>query len=618
VTLLEIAAQGVEGLPAGRWSFRPGLNAVDVPAEGAAGLARALQALLFPEVDAFTGAAGARAGITFLGVDGATYRLVGGVGMEVSLSRLDVQSSRFQPMPAEGGVPKLLRGLGLPERRLFAPLFWFAPAPPKPVVPAEELSTEAAPRRGIESKLSELTEAVSLPKKPRTLRDLRLRLTEVEAEEKAAQDLEQIQFQLDGLQQKLFQVEDTLKGVERLRSDRDRAVEELGKLPSISEEAAAQVKRLPQLIQKRDETIKRIAEERLALDEAAGEGGSLASLGQDRLFVTGMSVGALSVAGAVVGSGFSPDLRWAALLDVPFFGLAVLRACQQLGAMRQRDGLGRKAALLADRESRTIKAFEAESKEARALMKTLGVDGIGELEERLAVRAALLERQQQATEKLQAFESDPEIQQAVASRDQLRSQVTELEAKLAGFGGYRRESGEIRRELEELHAELGKLGGSEPTDIKLSLDGRPPPDEAAALFQAAGELFGMTPAMLLQTVRDRAAQYVGAMTERRCGAPAFAPDGGVTLTQAGAEPLPFSQLPPADRDPSYWALRLVLGERWLSNHRIFLWFDERVAGEDEPRKQLLARMLQGLARAGQVVWVGATAKSVASHVVAIG
>ncbi|MHB8420215.1 MAG: ATP-binding protein [Myxococcales bacterium] len=619
MTLLELAAQGIEGLPAGRWSFRPGLNAVAASPEAAAGLGRVMQALLFPETVAFSGAAGARAGVTFLGADGATYRLVGGIGLEVALSQLDPATSRFVPMPVEGGGPRILRGLGLPERRLFAPLLWFAPAEakPPPATPGEVPSGTPS-GRGIESKLSQLTAAASVPQKPRTLRDLRARLTEVEAEEKSASELEELQFQLDGLQQKLFQIEDTLKGVERLRSDRDQATQELAKLPAITEEAVAQVKRLPQLIQKRDETLKRIADERLALDEAAQGGGSLASLGQDRLFVVGMSVGALSVAGAVVGSGFVPDLRWVALLDIPFFGVATLRLCQQLGAMRSRQGVSRKAALLADREGRTAKTFEAESKEARALMKTLGVEAVTELEERLATRTALLERQQQALERLGAVEVDPEIQQAVASRDQLRQQVEGLEAKLAGFGGYRRDPGEVRQELEELRTEVAKLGGTEPTDIKLALDGRPPPDEAAALLHGAGELFAMTPAMLLSTVRDRAAQYVGALTERRFGGPAFGPDGGVTFARTGAEPLPFSLLPAADRDPCLWALRLVLAERWLSNHRLFLWFDERLAAEDEPRRQLLARILQGLARNVQVVWLGGTAQPLANHAVTVG
>ena len=123
----------MEGLPpVGRWAFRPGLNALVGPPPAAEGVLRSLLALLFPEALAFPGAPGARAGVTFLGTDGGTYRLVGGVGIEVALSKLDTSTNRFVPMQAEGGIARVLRGLGLPEQRLFEPLFWFAPPPPPP------------------------------------------------------------------------------------------------------------------------------------------------------------------------------------------------------------------------------------------------------------------------------------------------------------------------------------------------------------------------------------------------------------------------------------------------------------------------------------------------------
>lgn len=619
MTLLELAAQGVEGLPpVGRWSFRPGLNALTGSSPAAEGVLRALLALLFPEAVSFPGPPGARAGVTFLGVDGGTYRLVGGVGIEVVLSKLDAATNRFAAMQAEGGIPRILRGLGLPERRLFEPLFWFAPPPPAPppTVPVDDTGELAgAPGgRGIESKLSVLMTGEGDRPKPRGIRELRQRLAEVEVEEKTAQELEQLQFQLDGMQQKLFQIEDTLKGVERLRADQERATHELSLLPVVTEEAVAQVKRLPQLIQKRDETLKRIVDDRLALEADGVAAPTLASLGQDRLFIGAISVGAGSVAAAVIGSSFTPELRMLALLDIPGFGLAVLRACLHISQVRKQEGVGRKLSLLTERESRTTKAFESESRDAKALMKQLGVESLGELEERLAIRTSLMDRQQESADKLAALEHDENVQSALASRDQLRQQVTEQEAKLSGYGGYRRDAGEVRRELDELHDEIARLGGAEPADIKLAVDdGRPPPDAVAALLRPAGELFGMTPSMLLQTIKDRAAQYISVLSERRYSTPAYGPDGGVTLVRAGADPIPMSQVPPADQEPCVWAVRLVLAERFLSNHKLFLLLDERIVGEDAARKQLLVRMLQGLSRAAQVIWLGGAVGTLANH-----
>ena len=214
--------------------------------------------------------------------------------------------------------------------------------------------------------------------KQRGLRELRQRLAEVEVEERAAQELEQLQFQLDGMQQKLFQIDDTLKGVERLRVDQQKATHELSLLPVVTQEAVAQVQRLPQLIQKRDDTLKRIADERATLEGDGTAAPTLASLGQDRMFVGAISIGAGSVAAAVIGSGFNPDLRMLALLDIPGFGLAVLRACQHISQVRKQQGVGRQLSLLTDRESRTNKAFDSELRDAKALMKQLGVETVGE------------------------------------------------------------------------------------------------------------------------------------------------------------------------------------------------------------------------------------------------
>ncbi len=616
MVLLELAAQGLDGLGAGRWPFRPGLNAVSGAPAASEAVVRVLVGLFFPETQPFGGPAGARAGVTFVAANGGTYRLVGGTGTEVALSKLDDATSRFMPVETGGGVSRQLRNLGLPERRLFEPLFFFAEVPSAPAAQAEPTIGGGGSGRGIESRLAELTADIA-ETKPKTLFELRQRLSEVEAEERSAHELEQLQFQLDGLQQRLFQAEDSVRAVDQARSEFERIGQELGKMPAVSEEAVAQVARLPQLVQKRDETLRRIAEERLAISPDGGRA-SLAALGQDRLFVASLGVGAGSLAAAVLGSSFLPGMRWLALLDIPGLGVAVFRACQQLSALRRQEGAARKLALLDEREQRTQRAFAAEAKEAQALMKALGAEGAAELEQRLAERAAMLERQGQASAKLAASERDEGVRAAMAARDDLRREVAELEAKLAAFGGYRRDAAEVRREATALRDEIARQGGAEPADIELSEDGRPPPDEAAALFRRAAEVFGMTPAMLLQTVRDRAAQYVGALSERRYGAPAFLPDGSVALSRPGSEALPFAQVAEADRRPCLWGLRLVLAERYLFSHRMFLVIDERIAGLDPARGQLLARMAQGLARAAQVIWLGESAASLASHAVVLG
>src|SRR5208337_2806791 len=94
-----------------------------------------------------------------------------------------------------------------------------------------------------------------------------------------------------------------------------------------------------------------------------------------------------------------------------------------------------------------------------------------------------------------------------ALRDRVRTEVADFEARLASFGGFRRDRAEIRKEMDSLRSELGKRTGGD-SGAELALDDSPAADEAAALFRLAGELFAMSPGMLLTTVKDRLAQLV--------------------------------------------------------------------------------------------------------------
>ena len=104
--LLELAAQGIRGFsPAGgRATLRPGYNVVG--ADGAV-LRRLLEALLYPtpkDGDALPRAVGGpanapvRAGLTVVGNDRVTYRLVRDFAAGAQLQRFDAEKRAFSPV----------------------------------------------------------------------------------------------------------------------------------------------------------------------------------------------------------------------------------------------------------------------------------------------------------------------------------------------------------------------------------------------------------------------------------------------------------------------------------------------------------------------------------------
>lgn len=615
LTLLELAVQGVDGLPsAGRFALRPGFNAVLGGPEAASAFTRTLWALLFSE-GTFPGSPSTRAALSLLASDGLTYRFLGAGGSPVTLSRLDPQAGRFEVVTPTGGLSNVLRAWGVPERRLFDALFLLSKYPtPKPA--ASSLSGPG-PATGpkIESKFAELADQMTAAV-PTSPEEIHARLRDIEKEDQEAEQIEQLQFQIDGLQQQLFQAEDALKIFDQVAADVTRIDKELSGMPSISEDLVAQVKRLPQLTLKRDDALKRVVDERLELEANSGEE-TFASLANDRLFLGSIVAGAAFIVIAILASQGSPGARWLALVDIPAFGIAAVMAVQRLSEMRRSQGVGRKLAALQEREVRVQKAFETESREVLALMKNLGVEGVGELEERLAARNAMLERRSEAEEKLKRAEAEDAAEGRRVQRDRLRVQVGEIEAQLTGFGGYRRDRGELKKEQEELKTALANFGRSSGS-YEGALDDGPPKDEAAGLLRLAGEVFAMSPAMVLQTVRERLAQYMGAFSNRQFTGANFGPDGGLLLLSTAGASVAFAGLPPAEQHATLTALRLCLAERHLTGHRLFLLSDERADGLDDARRDLCAKLMKGLTRYGQVFWIGERGVSVADNQVSLG
>ncbi|HET9597783.1 MAG TPA: hypothetical protein VFP65_19500, partial [Anaeromyxobacteraceae bacterium] len=123
--LLEIAAQGVKGVSptGGSARLRPAYNVCAF--EGAA-LRRLVLALLYPgDRDGEAVRAGVpanaavRAGITLVGADGATYRLLRDFAGGCGLHRFDPAKRAFGPVATEpGAVAEALLGpVGIPPRR---------------------------------------------------------------------------------------------------------------------------------------------------------------------------------------------------------------------------------------------------------------------------------------------------------------------------------------------------------------------------------------------------------------------------------------------------------------------------------------------------------------------
>jgi hypothetical protein len=349
VILLELAAQGIRGVaPAGgRATLRPGYNVVAVDGQA---LRRLLEALLCPtpkDGEALPRAAGGpanapmRAGLTLVGDDRVTYRLVRDFAAGAQLHRFDAEKRAFALVSQDLGeiAAFLASPVGAPPARRLDALLSLS---------AAELPSKAAAGAGA-------TAAAAARPAP-TPEQVRKKTALLEAELEKARIAEKLQYQLDGLQAQLFRQEESLKGAAKLREGLETAQAARAELEAAASVAArlgdpdAKLAAFDRATARRDDAAAKVAAEREALAEAEARG-EPAPFWKDPLFWAGAGGGVGLVLAGALGSAVHPDLRYVALLDVPAFGWAAWVALCWVGALTLWERVARRRRGLEDWES---------------------------------------------------------------------------------------------------------------------------------------------------------------------------------------------------------------------------------------------------------------------------
>ncbi|BDG07532.1 hypothetical protein [Anaeromyxobacter paludicola] len=586
--LLELAAQGVKGVaPAGgRLALRPGYNVV--PSADGAALARLVAALVAPgerDGEALPGvaAAPARAGATLAGKDRLTLRLVREFGRSAQLQRFDAARRAFAPLAQDlAEISRQLLAAGAPSRARFERVRMLDPADLPSRAPGAGLprsATAAAPRPRL------APEAAAA------------KLAALADELERARAADRLQFQLDGLQSRLFQQEKLLEDGARLReavaaaeaarAQLDRVAAVLAGLGELEARLAGHAR----AVARRDEALARAAEERGALEREA-EARAPRPLRRSPVFVAGLALGALALAGGVAGALQGSNWRYLALLDVPAFGVAAWAALRAIGDLEGRERGERRRALVEEYERKAAEAYAKEAGEVDAAVTALELKGPAALAES-AQRVAEADRAVEAARAaLAAWEARAETRGAVEEKARAAAELARVEAAIAGqAGGYLRDARSIEAEVARVQAELARPPAPEPAAA-------PRPADPIGAFLAATAADGEPAGELLRAIGPRARQLAGNLSGGRLGAVLLDARGALSV-EAGGRAVPAAGLPPPDQDLVYLALKLAAAEREVAGQVL-------VVGEVFDRLPLAARraaaaFLKQLARAGQVL-----------------
>ena len=127
-------------------------------------------------------------------------------------------------------------------------------------------------------------------------------------------------------------------------------------------------------------------------------------------------------------------------------------------------------------------------------------------------------------------------------------------------------------------------------------------DFGPPLAHAAADLLTIDIATLATRVRERAGQYVTALTERRIEGLELTREGAA-VARVGGRNVPVGQLSAVDIDWAYIALRLTLLEKVVATEPLPVLLEDVATGLEEARLPLLGRMLKHLGTLTQVLHV---------------
>jgi hypothetical protein len=601
VILLEYAAQGIRGVApvGGRATLRPGYNVV--AADGVV-LRRLLEALLWPDPrdgDALPrapgGPAGApvRAGLTLVGSDGVTYRLVRDFSRGAQLHRFDAASRSFALVSQElSRIAEVLLGpVGVPPAARFGALL---------VLSASELPSRQL-GAGLPGGASVAATRASL-----TPEQAKKRIADLRGELERARRVEKVQVQLDALQARALELDRALKDGTRIREGLEKAESERRELEGASRIAAqlgpdpeARIAAYAKAAGRREEALARVTAEREALAATESRGSPL-SLLRAAQFWYGVVAGMLLLAAGVAGAAAGSEVRYLALLDIPAFGWSAWVALRWIGRLEEWERLGRRRRALDEWEGKVVVQLDHDTAEVRAAMQELGFSGADELKETLARVADADAVVAEWRRRLGEWEANPEASRVRAEQKKVGAEIAELEKRLAGdIGGFVRDVRSIEQAIQRLENEAANPAPP-PAPVAPARPATPSVEPLRGLLQrTAGELGG-SPAAAARAVSHKASQALSGLTFQRLSAIAVDDRGNLQVTSAG-RPIPALSLPPADRDLVFVALRLAFLEQALAEGRSLALVDDALAPLTDGAKRFAARLMKQIARPGQLV-----------------
>ena len=453
----------------------------------------------------------------------------------------------------------------------------------------------------------------------------------------ASRDLE---FELDGLQKRLFEVDGRLKPLATLRRSLVQAEEQaarLGPVPNVSPGLLDEGRKLRRARADQQHEVERLEAEKEHLMAAQGpdvaSGPRLSVLDlvrKDQLAHGGLIAGVAAVGLALIGAAAFPPLRWIALVDIPAFAVAVAGGFRVINVLEQASSVKRRLQRLDAERAQLEGKLAAEEQRLGRALEAQGVpfDRLPEIETQIAQGREAQALVDHARAALAAAEGEGNASSLDAEHQGLQERVRAVEEQLQGAEGAAADAEQLQAEHHALQRLLN--GESDPAELVAvhaeappvaapfavqdptpSLAAQPPP-AAAARDDHCKQLLGFARDVLLVDVdqvvaqiQARAGQVAAAFSEGRWAGVSFNSKGECSARGADGALQAFTALSDADADAVYVAVKVALLEAVLKRGRVPVVIDRAFDTLPDAKLLLVKRLLGFLAGQTQVVCVSA-------------
>ncbi|OJT17680.1 chromosome segregation protein SMC [Archangium sp. Cb G35] len=642
---VEVAVQNVRGFsPAGRFALKTGYLVLKPPTPELSPLAGLSLALLYADGrggDAALAAStqkAAKAALTLVGQDSLTYRVLRELGGGGSLHRLNPATKQPELVTQDTAeANQFLRGqVGLPPRTTFEQLFCLQAAqlpsrrPRGAGRPASTSGLRAHSSTGMPAMRSPTSPGMAhsspgmahsspgmsisspgvMPASDIPAAEAKVR--ELEKELVLCREVDNLQFEVDGLNSQVFDLESKLRGTDGLKEKVREAEAAWNAEPTpesfgLPQDIVARAERYPRTLARRDEALARLQSEREVAEEEAQRLPEVEPIVRNRNFLIAVAVGVAFFVAGLLTDGLG---RYLALLDIPAFGFAAVLAIRYVDELQDKDRLSRRGEMFVAREKKILEEFEAEAGPVRKALEVFDVDTPKEIPLRLQRREQLGAEVAQLRAQLVTVEKHPEFQEAAHQLPVLRKQIELLNAQISEKGAFVRDLREVERELARLKESIAlarnpQMAGMGMSAVDMAGGGMMEPleDPGPLVLGLAGDLLATDVAAVIGMMRERCVQYFSALTERRYVGVEWDRDGRTMVVTSSGKRMPVGELPPREVDLFFLSLRLTVVEKVSARVKLPLLVEDALVGLDESRLPLIGRMLKHLGTLTQVLHV---------------